>query len=130
MARQHYETLQEVFDDAYRGLAAQGFVQSIGDARGFTAICAYRGRGGRKCAIGQCIPDDQYFAELEGSSPATPALAQGKFFDKLFGRISKDKLVDLQSHHDSWPCPEDMRNALENWALVEGLTIPSIKGAA
>jgi hypothetical protein len=129
MARHHYETLQQVFDDAYRGLAAQGFRRSQTNMES----CAYRGDDNRRCAIGHCIPDDLYDPVIEGaviSSPFGRRPEAVTLFDGLFGTINRGSLSELQFHHDCWPVPEDMRNALHNWARGEGLTIPSIEGAA
>lgn len=44
---------QAMFNAAYIGLAGQGFERSFVEGEG----CMYRGRDGKKCAIGHCLPD-------------------------------------------------------------------------
>jgi len=129
MARHHYETLQQVFDDAYRGLAAQGFVRSRIDG----GRCAYRGDGNTKCAIGHCIPDNLYDPAIEGATLSSHPSSRPKaaaLFDKLFAAIEREKLCDLQSKHDCARKPKNMQAALSQFASEYGLTIPSIEGAA
>lgn len=62
-------TLQETFDMAVGSVIRQGGPSvrpSPTPQHGFG--CAYRGNGGRKCAAGQCIPDDKYDLSMEGAS--------------------------------------------------------------
>ncbi|MBB3997244.1 hypothetical protein [Aureimonas pseudogalii] len=139
MTRQHYETLQEVFDDAYCGLAAQGFVKStqklfaIGSDEYLHASCAYRGVDGRRCAIGHCIPDDLYTGKMEGASVGTSAsgfIEAFEVFARLFGLISINDIRRLQDMHDGASSPGSMKDRLADFAQEHGLTIPSIEGAA
>lgn len=121
MARHHYETLQQVFDDAYRGLAAQGFERSAEDD-GAGSTCLYRGPEGRRCAVGHCIPDDLYREAYD----AVLTLEQVASRVKVFGRIRFDDLRDLQRAHDSGFQPDLMKLNLADFANAHGLTIPSI----
>lgn len=64
-------TNQELFDT----VAAHLLRQHARSTRPFTqspANCAYRGDGGRKCAIGVLIPDERYTVALEGQNVYTP----------------------------------------------------------
>ena len=56
-------TVQAVFDRAVAGLAAQKFQPSVNGSG-----CSYRGEGGRKCAVGHLIDDDEYLPSMEGKS--------------------------------------------------------------
>lgn len=128
MAREHYETLQQVFDDAYRGLAAQGFERSIRrDANGAYLGCAYRGSEGRRCALGHCIPDDRYNALVEEYVgiflvPRMPGLFSSDISDRA--------LSELQGRHDAAVTPGLMRTELAAFAASHDLTIPDISSAA
>ncbi len=128
MARHHYETLQQVFDDAYRGLAAQGFVRSMAK-RSPDSIgpqCAYRGSDGRRCAIGHCIPD-----EIDVPECSIRALyGDDDHVTRLFGALPLDVLVNLQKAHDRGVNPGSMAANLVEFANEYGLTIPSIGEAA
>lgn len=128
MAREHYETLQQVFDDAYLGLAAQGFVRSVRhDWNGASIGCAYRGDEGRRCALGHCIPDARYTNALEGYFGGDlPKNLPGLFSDA----IGDGALVALQNSHDYAISPDRMKSELENFARVSGLTVPDISSAA
>lgn len=57
-------TSQEMFDTVARHLLTQGR-RSLRGA-GPSAVCAYRGWDGTKCAIGAIIPDDEYDPIMEG----------------------------------------------------------------
>lgn len=60
------------------------------------AECAYRGDNGARCAIGACIPDDQYQPWIEGLSSSDPAvLMRAGIPDHLSGLAR-----DLQTLHD------------------------------
>lgn len=125
MARSHYETLQQVFDDAYRGLAAQGFAQSVGEG----GSCAYRGAKGRRCAIGHCISDAEYTPAIENASVATRGdryTEAVELFDRLFAGLSIDTLRTLQGVHDCGTTPAGMVSALKNFARHNRLTIPDL----
>lgn len=52
--------MQEAFDRSIEGIVSQGFEQSC-----FDFDCAYRGKHGRKCAIGWLIPDEEYSPSIE-----------------------------------------------------------------
>lgn len=112
----------EIFNKVEAHLLAQG-KESISGYLGLSDVCAYRGKGGLKCAIGCLIKDEFYHKDLEGL---------GMWGDKLHMRASQkpleealaasgitilnDKqahmLHDLQSLHDTIK-PEHWKNELE-----------------
>lgn len=84
-------TNQEVFDKVVTALRKQGAKsQSHG-------CCAYRGRWGRKCAVGHLIPDELYDENMEGKlwvdlSEWFPAV------DNL--QLNRNLVQELQLIHD------------------------------
>lgn len=110
---------QQIFNEAYLGLASQGFVRSIAAETDLGApLCMYRGFGGRKCAVGWCIPDSAYTEELEGIVTDNVLAAAGiDEDDRAF-------VADLQMVHDLSSQPTEMRRRLEDFARENGLTIP------
>jgi hypothetical protein len=108
---------QELFNKAYVGLAWQGFEQSI------SVSCLYRGPNGRKCGIGQAIPDELYVPEMDSTFYAldkVPALIGFK------GEL--ELAAAIQQVHDGAESPEGMRVALFNLAVSYGLTVPDVEG--
>jgi len=108
-------TNQEIFDKVAQHLLMQGR-RSV-DQRG---KCAYRGKGGDRCAIGCLIPDGLYLARMEGVSVVPllmsfPALCDGIGFEVLAWRVvigfRENRawlLDDLQRVHDAY--------AVDSWA--------------
>ena len=93
-------TNQQAFEISVKHmLCAKGqSINSEGD-------CAYRGKHGRKCAIGVLIPDEQYHEEMEGESVKFLHLA-------CLENLNLGLLIQLQGSHDthnkkegklSWP---------------------------
>lgn len=60
------KTRQEIFNQVAEHLMTQG-AQSVIRSKNLERICAYRGDGGLKCAIGCLIPDDYYSPDMEGA---------------------------------------------------------------
>lgn len=108
-------TRQEIFDLAWNGLKAQGFERSTS----WTGRCAYRGDGGRKCAIGHSIPDEAYDPELEGPIEHPVLVAAN------ISRSDLDFCRALQRKHDYADSPRDMAETLAQFAHDNSLTIPS-----
>jgi hypothetical protein len=110
-------TRQGIFDKAWTGLKAQGFMRSM---RG--KGCAYRGAEGRRCAIGHCIPDAAYRDEWEGrrydafAAIGLPRMYQDEH-EFYWG-------VRLQGCHDSGRTPAGMEENLRDFARKHNLTIP------
>jgi hypothetical protein len=112
-------TRQEIFDIAWTGLKSQGFNQALmaGDPQ---KVCAYRGAGGSKCAIGWCIPDD-----YDGHIPECTGVAHPCI--KGPAGIDDEDLAfagQLQSCHDTGETPSEMEASLRAFAREHDLTIP------
>lgn len=110
---------QEIFNQAWLGLKAQGFERSMMERPPSGWQCAYRGADGRKCAIGHCIPDEAYDPKMEGHMAFDDIVRDtlGGFTDSLF-------LYTLQGRHDTGITPAEMESGLRRFALERGLTIP------
>lgn len=112
---------QDVFNKAYRGLRAQGFVRSMYAGR-WGENCAYNGEGGRHCALGWVWPIPQ---EYNGCAlydlPNECMVGEPSDEDKAF-------LGRLQRIHDSNCEPRYMAEDLANFAAVHGLDIPPNDG--
>lgn len=141
-------TRQELFDKVVKGLAAQGFVTAYSDVG-----CSYRDDSGRKCAIGQLIPDEKYLPEFEGVGisqlgPVVDGLS-GVFVPEKTKRLAEilrevgiplktredvDFLFYLQrahdnSHHGMYAeareaQPLEMKEKLKGFAEQFNLTVP------
>lgn len=59
-------TPQQVFDRVVAHLRKQGQRSVISTGAGLPTKCVYRGAGGRKCAAGCLIADDEYKPDMEG----------------------------------------------------------------
>lgn len=117
------KTLQELFTQAYLGLASQGFQQSIK-----LGSCLYRGPNNLRCAIGWCIPDEAYDEKFEGTAPTSAAFAP---ICHALGISPTDMdmrhiLDELQTCHDNGDTPEEMQRRLTEFALENSLTIPEV----
>jgi hypothetical protein len=113
-------TRQEIFDLAYRGLAAQGFRRSH-DGTG----CLYRGPHGLRCAIGHCIPDDEWeHRNLERVN--NEEIGGIVSFSAGIADEDLDFAQGLQEAHDDGIHPSVMRHKLEAFAHQHGLTVPEV----
>lgn len=100
-------TPQSLFDAVATHLLNQNAVSMHPDSDDAPRIglgngCAYRGEGGRKCAIGALIPDDKYDPEFEGSDVHCSAEIR-----EAAGIPHKGLVLDLacrlQALHDNQP---------------------------
>lgn len=108
---------QKLFDLAYRGLHAQGWVKSESFGQ-----CLYRGPNGLKCAIGHCMSDRAYNPDLENLSPSNNMVR-----DAVGISIKNEAYAcDLQNCHDSAETPEQMKNHFHMLAKVWDLQIPEV----
>lgn len=111
----------EVFNKVEAHLLAQGEKSMSSDLPG---VCAYRGRGGLKCAVGCLITDEFYHRSLEGlgmlsdnlqkrasHKPLEKALTASGITD-INSRETR-MLYDLQRLHDTVE-PEDWKKELQN----------------
>lgn len=102
---------QEIFDRVVRGLASQGWQQSI-DGGG---CCVYKDQSGRRCAAGWLIPKGHI---LENTFLSWTRLVEA-------GRITNGHRVlieNLQSIHDHHG--HRMQTAMAKYAEREGLKWP------
>lgn len=126
----NHEIMQQQFDQAYRGLASQGFERST-DAN--TDACLYRGPDGRRCAVGHLLPDHLYREEINthGLDTLTEDFEiarhlhvvgeNGDLIPEIF-----DFLRRLQAAHDGNTAGEEMKRELAFVAEEYELTIPDI----
>lgn len=118
------KTLQQVFNQAFRGLRKQGWKKSVA-ADGTT--CMYRGPNGLRCAIGHAIPNSRYMKKFEEYSVINgtilrAALGVGTGYS---GPIDlHGVLFSLQNCHDSARGRKDMERSMLEFAQRYGLTVP------
>lgn len=91
-------THQEIYDQVCAHLAKQGR-RSMIPING-KAICAYRGNGGTKCAVGALIPDELYTAKLEGVRIIDDPVKVAVFGTRTPPLKTLQLLNILQSIHD------------------------------
>lgn len=112
---------QQLFDAAYLGLAKQGFKRSMNPDE--PALCAYRGLGGLKCAIGHAIPDEKYQLDMESTWTLRGVL-------ELLGASDLHGFAHvLRNAHDSAYTPQDMKAGLLDFAKNWGLAVPKLGSA-
>lgn len=121
---------QEVFNRAYLGILAQGCPSLR------SGMCAYRGVGDVKCAIGHNIPDKKYNFDFEGRSPNYLLnRTVGSTISKLIGCQTQDDVAfarRLQRVHDSLAAiikPNDkfiysFKEEMTIFATEHGLEVP------
>lgn len=117
-------SLQTLFTKVYEGLKSQGWKQSLGGPP-LGDLCAYRGQGGRKCAAGWVISDEEYDPAFEGedvcrlkASCVVPSLKE----------LSEEEITflrELQLAHDRNHVPENMHRAFLTLASKCHLKVPS-----
>lgn len=125
-------TLQQVFDNALNGVRGQGYKPSMS-----VDGCAYRGFGGRKCAIGHCIPDELYDPSMD-AYPTGVAVLREKFppVDALFSGLSTHDLGRLQGIHDDLSntagslAQQQFEREMQRFAEERGLTYTAPQPAA
>ena len=109
-------TEQEIFNKAFAGLRSQGFARSYESKSG----CLYR-HGALRCAIGWCIPDENYRVGLENCRANHPKVREAA---EIPPDIYHWFLRDLQSCHDAAISQEEMEKNLRAFAISNSLTIP------
>jgi hypothetical protein len=104
---------QKLFDKAVAGLAKQEWEQStnyIGDA------CAYRGKGGKKCAVGHVLADSYYRKDMDDRGRNLESLLLNYKNLPLFIREHIGLLDRMQTMHDENQCPLSMKAAFKRIA--------------
>lgn len=117
-------TKQEIFDNAYRGLAAQGWRKGASE----TQDCRFRIRDRNsgevlKCAIGHSIPDDKYKSSMERFGPQFALEMAGI---KLADDVTVDWLQELQNEHDGSLGSDSLQQNLKDFARQHKLKVPKI----
>ena len=104
-------TKQNMFDHICQCLAIQER-RSVNDY----GMCMYRGDEGRKCAIGHCIPDEEY-------QPIFERLTMLEVVDRVPSLSSKMRtfMSDMQECHDASRCVHALRSSLEVVSVRYGL---------
>lgn len=126
--RSWYDT---TFDQVVTGLAAQGFQRSGAEVDD-EFRCRYRGEEGRRCAVGQLLPDELCPPEIENHMViALPAAQKDHLLGDLGGldgdelRYERERrlgfLQHLQYAHDDGSTPEAMRGRLLTLAMRQDL---------
>ena len=120
-------TKQEVFDKVATHLLTQMEQSRSEAAKGFSKEptgCAYRGDGGKMCAVGCLIPDDIYDEEMEGKISYSLFYDFYKFrelFDTSVPATEITALLSaLQKIHDC-SNPSAWLRELEDEAIYRGL---------
>jgi hypothetical protein len=99
---------QRIFDIVARHLFTQG-ERALTDG----GACAYRGKTGRKCAVGVLIPDSLYNPKLEGHSLCKASVEFYGFpdyFNTYFGLLRS--LQRVHDFEDNWASTDAMKAAL------------------
>lgn len=118
---EHRAALQWLADKVVRHLAEQG-EKAMSEA----GRCAYRGRGGTKCAVGCLLDDMHYDVELE-NRPVSHELVREALQEcqviqpGMFGDLQVQLLRAFQDIHDGRPVAEWERrlgSLLEWWSLA------------
>ena len=89
-------TNQEAFDRVIIGLKTQNWERSTSE----DDCCAYRGEGGRKCAVGLLIKDEEYAPRWDEIGIGVRTLYYYKLLPKSLLEVPPDLLEDLQFFHD------------------------------
>ena len=115
--------IQQWFETIVRGLAAQDWQLAAGPK----GQCLYRAPNGRKCAIGQLIPDDAFV--IKTGAGVWSLDYTGKLSDLGLGDISDSEEIDFliiaQKAHDSAHDDNAMKDHFRDVAKFYKLTFPS-----
>ena len=103
-------TRQGIFDTVTRHLFTQGIGASMGAQANH--VCAYRGDGGTKCAVGVLIPDDLYDSSMDGGRGILVTTLVENFVKLAFLRPHLPLLMDLQAAHDDLDSRDDAGKSL------------------
>ncbi len=122
--------MQAAFDKAVHGILAQGG-RSLAYING-RLTCAYRGEGGKKCAVGHLLSDEQIegYGVAEATNPGTfPGALLKELIPDVEVKVGTDFLWELQAVHDN--CSDhnfanSFFNSAKRFAINRGLTFPSI----
>lgn len=110
---------QKMFNKAVKGLASQDFQQSLSDG-----TCAYRGLGGKRCAVGWLIPDGKYDAEMEGFPVDDIGCFKGT--QVLTFLLELQEAHDDAEHEDVDRVSDVMKARLRSFAESHKLKLPKV----
>ncbi len=111
------KTRQELFNNAWNGLQAQGWRRAVSPMTGF---CRYRASNGDKCALGHSIAAEDYSPDLEALDPG-----DGEIMDACgIAEADEDFANELRACHDDAEAPYELVENLRLHAMLYGLTIP------
>jgi hypothetical protein len=109
-------TLQQVFNNAYRGLKSQGFQRcTYYMASDLTGGCCYDNKHGKHCAIGWSLPPGSKLNKVVGGIDCL-VYDNAEEFYALFGHIDIEQLKELQNIHDVRTLESNMKERLEEFA--------------
>lgn len=89
--------------DAYN-IVAKHLLTQLAQSIYPSGNCVYRGKGGKKCAIGCLIPDELYDVSIEGSTVDREKVQD--IMDQIIVDPDFMLLTDLQYIHDQVPVSE------------------------
>jgi len=130
-----YTRVQTAFNVMIDGLAAQGWQRStettkvtVNHVTSDVTRCRYRGENGRKCAVGQLIPDNVYDPEWDmyGGLPANLVLdeIETKSGVAVGGPRVTQMLYLAQRAHDEGTTPDLMKRNMRQVAAAFNLKLP------
>lgn len=121
------KTLQQIFDQAYNGVVAQG-----GQSSDTVGRCMYRGPEGRKCAVGHLLPDELYRPNMEGTTVDYGATVLKASLRQvgidLDDKPTKLLVIRMQAIHDDTSegnFLEEFKQAMQALATENNLKVPS-----
>lgn len=118
---------QEIFDTVAKHLFVQG---RRATSPGNALMCAYRGEGGAKCAVGVLISDEIYDGMMEGRT-VSGLVNSAHYALPEWMAESQELLAHLQNVHDTevnWKNSAAMREALSPVAVVCNLNSVVLDG--
>lgn len=109
--------MQEAFDRMVRGLAGQGWEQSLHSrwkATDGTPMCAYRSPNGHRCAVGHLLTDEEAaYADRDGIGCAPLGVAGFSYRDAAPAWLRDPAMLNMlavaQNCHDGARIPHRMR---------------------
>lgn len=118
---------QEIFDTVATHLFVQG---RRATSPGNDLMCAYRGEGGAKCAVGVLIPDEIYDEMMEGRT-VSGLVGSAHYALPDWMIEAQELLKDLQNVHDTevnWKNSATMNAALSAVAVERNLNSVVLDG--
>ena len=110
---------QEIFEKVKAHLLSQNAKSLTEDG-----MCAYRGVGGLKCAVGCLISDDVYQPEMENHNVYYPEVEDALRDSGVKFNVERHESLnffrELQAIHDGYPCSEwakELETLRAKWGL-------------